>query len=73
MKRGTLAAIGDKMGEDIDPIAKLENTQDLSKQKTEDRATTDAIERAKLEHAQREQAILRDQQRSRENEGQKKD
>jgi hypothetical protein len=48
---------------------KIEHSDLLRKQQQEDRERTEAIERARLAHAQREQAI-RDQQRSGENERQ---
>jgi hypothetical protein len=57
------------MSDKIDLGAKTGNSRNISdllqKQKTEDTARTKAIERAKLEHAQREQAI-RQQNRERE-------
>ena len=51
---------------------KIDRSELLRKQQQEDRERTEAIERARLQHAQREQAI-RDQQRNRENEGKGED
>ena len=48
---------------------KIDRAGDSEKQRNQDHVRTEELERARLEHAQREQAI-RDQQRNRENEGQ---
>jgi hypothetical protein len=49
---------------------KIDRSDLLRKQQQEDRERTEAIERARLAHVQREQEIRDQQQRSRENEGQ---
>ena len=52
-----------------DKIEKIEQSELLRKQQEENRERTAALERARLEHTQREQTIL-EQQRQREDQGQ---
>ena len=52
-----------------DKVEKIEQSELLRKQQEENRERTAALERARLEHAQREQTIL-EQQRQREDQGQ---
>ena len=60
---------GSDGGHMADKVQKIDQSELLRKQQEENRERTAALERARLEHAQREQTIL-NQQRQREDQGQ---